>query len=186
MGTESTLNKSLAVLFKVYEKTNNKDLFESYFVILKAYDAYLVSRSIFGLIKTSKFFPRISEILEFVNEQEKIAIEREHERWKNEVFKGSPNKPLSDLDYTILQYIGEDFAKNIERQWYDVKIKPRFIEAYNAVKIGNLTLIKDPKHRYVKQLGSGYAVEQKKISANQFLELKNILKEKQCVNKLLK
>ena len=57
------LKKALVILFEMFDKADRKELFTLYYSELQKYDEGKVVEQIGFLIRTSKFFPRLAEII---------------------------------------------------------------------------------------------------------------------------
>jgi len=136
------LKKALITLFELYDKGDKRDLQIFYYEELKKYDPHLISERIYHLIRTSKFFPKISEILAAVLPSETAEIER---AWIEFVRTREFNyacKVMPDWVYTIKTYLGaERCERNLDG---DVWIKKEFEKLYPLVKSGHIPLAHDP------------------------------------------
>lgn len=57
------LKKALIILFEMFDKSDRKELFTLYYSELQKYDGEKITEQIGFLIRTSKFFPRLAEII---------------------------------------------------------------------------------------------------------------------------
>jgi len=120
------LSKLIVSLFKAFKEPCDEDLLSLYINRLENHDVNVIEKRIFELIDTSKFFPRIGEILDYSTEDNKAKNRADEIEFLNRFWKiaRSPYDydKMDDDIYTIKKIIGfsriEDCYEK-DRPWID-------------------------------------------------------------------
>lgn len=154
MTTKGKLSKLIVLLFKAYDKDADKELAELYHLRLKDLDVELVENRIFEWIDSSRFFPRISDLREFVTKQEDA---KEYEfllRFRRQATSPYPWTELDDDIFTVKRYVGPRQVEDATlKEW--PWLEKRVVEVYRLLKLGHLELMENPNKYRVKVLPSG-------------------------------
>ncbi|MBL6722457.1 MAG: hypothetical protein ISQ13_00450 [Candidatus Margulisbacteria bacterium] len=145
------LAQLIAILFKAFEKEADEDLAELYYQRLKNHDPERIEKRILELIDTSKFFPRIGEILDYSSRQESADEIKFLARFRKQ--SGASYDKMDDDVYTVKKYIGPRIVEDAYvKDW--PWIEKKALKIYHAVKSRHIELLESPHKEQAPALPS--------------------------------
>lgn len=148
------LAELIAVLFKAFEKESDEDLAELYYQRLKGHNLEIIEKRILELLDTSKFFPRIAEILDYSTKIEEAEEIKFLARFKKQA--GSPYAftKVDDDVYTVKKYVGPRLIEDAyTKDW--LWIEKKVLKVYRAIREQYIEVIENPNTARIKELPSG-------------------------------
>ncbi|NQY73789.1 MAG: hypothetical protein HRT90_03405, partial [Candidatus Margulisbacteria bacterium] len=151
MTERKIISQLIVLLFKAFEKPYDKELAGLYMNFLIQHDLERVKESVFKVIETSKFFPRIGEILEdkfTMNEANEIKFLA---RFRRQAKSRYSYDQLDDDIYTVKKYVGSALVEDSylkEWPWIEQKV----IKVYRAICKGHIEIMENPHSRQVSTL----------------------------------
>lgn len=148
------LAQLIAILFKAFEKESDEDLAELYYQRLKNHDLRLIEKRILELIDTSKFFPRIGEILDYSTREEVAGEIKFIARFRKQASSPYAHDVIDDDIYTVKKYVGSRLIEDAyAKDW--PWIEKQVLRIYRALRAGDIETIENPYKHRVKTLPSG-------------------------------
>lgn len=145
------LKAAIAILFEQFEKGDKKSLIKFYYDVLKEYDEETIAKRIFKLTISSKFFPKIADILEPYQVTLDTEMEKDWSIFKETMNNDRKDKPIANWVFTIRERLGRDRCWDLLEDnlvWF----KKDYEKVYPLVKKG-IVKLQDSPMRYLSIMG---------------------------------
>lgn len=179
------LGESIASLFEIFGKGDERARLNAYYEFLKSYDEETICKRIQYLAGSSKFFPTVAEILEVCVPNLQTEMEKAWQKFldnKGNCFRMKPTDiDQGDITNTMVQLLGTELCYDIE---YDKLpfLKKEFERYYPLVKNGTFPIKSD--HRNWTQLENNAWVQiPSDINKDRFAGLIEKVEQKQIESK---